>query len=170
MALAIIHSSARLTLLAALVFLVGCDHATKGVAKAELDAGGAHQVIRGVLDLRYVENTDIAFNLLSWVPEAVRKPGLLVFGGIAIVVLGTWLLAARREPWLRRAALVLVFAGALGNYLDRVVRGYVVDFVHLHHWPVFNVADVYISVGYALLALGFFVYRRVDAAPRRESG
>jgi signal peptidase II len=47
-------------------------------------------------------------------------------------------------------ALVLVTAGAVGNYLDRIVRGYVVDFVHLKHWPVFNVADVYITAGYAV--------------------
>jgi signal peptidase II len=165
-----IESSARLTVLAALVLLVGCDHATKGVAKAELDSGGTRELIRGVVDLRYVENTDIAFNLLRWVPEVIRKPGLLVLGGVAISVLALWLLHARKEPWLRRFALVLVFAGAVGNYLDRVVRGYVVDFVHVHHWPVFNVADVYISVGYALLALGFIVYRRAEGVPRRESG
>jgi lipoprotein signal peptidase len=45
-----------------------------------------------------------------------------------------------------------------------------VDFVHVHHWPVFNVADVYLTIGYVLLALGFFAYRRGPMTMPRESG
>jgi signal peptidase II len=155
--------SARISVLAAVSFLVGCDHATKGLAKEELDGGPARELIRGVVDFRYVENTDIAFSLLRWVPEGIRTPLLLVVGAIAVLALGYLLLQGRTEPRTRRWALVLVTAGAIGNYVDRAVRGYVVDFVHVHHWPVFNVADVYITIGYVLLALGFFVYRRRDA-------
>jgi signal peptidase II len=158
--------SARLSVLVSLIFLVSCDHATKGVAKAELEGGNAHQLIRGALDFRYVENTDIAFNLLRWIPETIRAPGLLVFGAVALLALGLLLLKRRPEPRMQRMALVLVMAGAIGNYLDRAVRGYVVDFVHIHHWPVFNVADVYITAGYVLLAGGFFVYRRRSSVPK----
>jgi signal peptidase II len=150
----------RLAVLVSLIFLVGCDHATKGVAKMALDGGAIRHLIEGVADFRYVENTDIAFNLLRWVPETIRQPGLLVLGAVAIVGLCFLLLQARFQPRLYRWALVLVLAGAVGNYLDRAVRGYVVDFVHVHHWPVFNVADVYVTMGYALLAVGFLIYRR----------
>jgi signal peptidase II len=59
-------------------------------------------------------------------------------------------------------ALVLVTAGAVGNYLDRVIRGYVVDFVHLKYWPVFNVADVYITVGFIFWVGAYLVNRRRD--------
>lgn len=152
--------SAHVSIFVCLSSLVGCDHATKAVAKAELDGSGAHELIGGALDFRYVENTDIAFNLLRWVPENIRAPALLVLGAIALVTLGLLLLRGRAEPRAYRWALILVTAGAIGNYIDRVVRGYVVDFVHVHHWPVFNVADVYITVGYVLLAWVFFVYRR----------
>jgi signal peptidase II len=162
--------SARLSILVSLIFLVSCDHATKGVAKAELEGGSARQLIRGAIDLRYVENTDIAFNLLGWIPEAIRAPGLLFFGAVALLALGLLLLKGRGEPRIHRLALVLVTAGAIGNYLDRVVRGYVVDFVHIHHWPVFNVADIYITAGYVLLAFAFFVYRRSGTAPERRAG
>jgi signal peptidase II len=164
-----VRVSARLSVLVGLIFLVGCDHATKGIAKGELDGGSAHELIRGVVGFRYVENTDIAFNLLRWVPETIRTPGLLVFGAIALVALGLLLFRGREEPRMSRLALVLVTAGAIGNYLDRVVRGYVVDFVHIQHWPVFNVADVYITAGYLLLALGIFVYRRSDTTTQRNS-
>ncbi len=156
--------SARFCMLVSLVLLVGCDHVTKGVAKVELDGGGALQLIRGVVDLHYVENRDVAFNLLRWVPEAIRAPGLLVFGAVAILALGLLLFLGRSQPRLARVALVLVTAGAIGNYLDRVVRGYVVDFVHVHHWPVFNVADVYVTVGYGLLAWALLGYDRSGAA------
>lgn len=152
--------SAHLSVFVCLSFLVGCDHATKAFAKAELDGGGVRELVRGGLDFRYVENTDIAFNLLRWVPEDIRAPALLILGAIAVLTLGFLLLYGRTEPRTYRLALTLVTAGAIGNYIDRLARGYVVDFVHVHHWPVFNVADVYITAGYVLLAWVFFIYRR----------
>jgi signal peptidase II len=112
------------------------------------------------VSLRYVENTDIAFNLLRWVPETIRFPALLVLGAVGVLALCLLLFRARQKVGMLLFPLILIAAGAIGNYLDRVFRGYVVDFVHLRHWPVFNVADVYVTVGYALLAWAFFVNRR----------
>ncbi len=73
----------------------------------------------------------------------------------AIALFGLAALLFRRPPKrpVIRAALLLVTAGAVGNYIDRLARGYVVDFVYLHHWPVFNVADVYVTAGAIMLAL-----------------
>jgi signal peptidase II len=133
-----------------LVALVGCDHVTKIAAKSQLESQPPRELIRSVLELRYVENTDVGFNLLRWIPDHVRGPLLLVTGAIAIIALATWLLRAKLRP-LERAAAVLVLAGALGNYIDRLARGYVVDFIHLRHWPVFNAADIWLSAGLVLL-------------------
>lgn len=135
-----------------LLSLVGCDHVTKAVAKSELQAQPAQAVIEPLLKLRYVENTDIAFNLLRSVPEHVRGPLLLVTGALAIIAVGILLLSGRVTGWVRWG-LLLVLAGAVGNYLDRVARGYVVDFIHVSHWPVFNIADVLIAAGGALVLL-----------------
>jgi signal peptidase II len=63
-----------------------------------------------------------------------------------------------------------VTAGAIGNGLDRVVRGYVVDFVRVPHWPVFNVADVYVTAGAGLLGLAAWRASRTRPAPVRGSG
>lgn len=153
----------RLLVVFVLFLLVGCDHASKGVAKAALESDGARELVRGVVSLRYVENTDIAFNLLRWVPESIRFPGLVAVGAVAVGGLVWLLLRAPRHAGLPLLALVLVTAGAVGNYLDRIVRGYVVDFVHLKHWPVFNVADVYITAGYALFAWALFAQWRRGA-------
>jgi signal peptidase II len=154
--------TSRLLTVFLLLLLVSCDHASKGVAKAELETGGTHELIGGLLSFRYVENTDIAFNLLRWVPEAIRFPALLVTGALAVGVLCWLLFRATKNVGLPLFALVLVTAGAVGNYLDRVIRGYVVDFVHLKYWPVFNVADVYITVGFIFWVGAYLVNRRRD--------
>src|SRR3954469_7548764 len=141
----------RVALLTALTLLVGCDHATKFVAKAELGGHAPRSLIDGLLRLRYTENTDVAFNLLRAVPERVRAPLLTIMGAAAIVALLGFLLLRRSQLGFARIALLLMTAGALGNVLDRVFRGYVVDFVQVPHWPVFNVADIYVTAGAILL-------------------
>lgn len=140
------------SILVPLVTLVGCDHVTKYAAKAELESQPPRELISSVLELRYVENTDVGFGLLRWVPEGVRRPLLLVMGALAIGALVVMLLQ-RSATLATKVALVLILGGALGNYLDRLGRGYVVDFIHLRHWPVFNAADVWLSAGLVLMAL-----------------
>ena len=144
--------SQRAALLVAVVMLVGCDHATKYAAKSELENQQPRQLISSVLDLRYVENRDIAFNLLAAIPPAIRAPLLLASGALALVVLSLLLIRSRAAA-SERVALALLLAGAAGNYLDRVARGYVVDFIHVPHWPVFNVADALVVAGLALFGL-----------------
>jgi signal peptidase II len=142
----------RLVLLTAAVLLVGCDHATKHLAKQRLEHQGPAELLPRVFDLSYVENPDTGFGLLRAVPERVRTPALTavqLLAGVAFLVLGLRRQASRAT----RAALLLIAAGALGNGLDRMFRGYVVDFLHLHHWPVFNLADVYITAGVILLLI-----------------
>ena len=132
------------------VLLVGCDHATKFAAKAQLQDQGPRRVLSSVLNLEYVENRDVAFNLLRFVPEHARHILLTAFGALAILALAG-VVARGYGTRGTRVALLLILAGAAGNYLDRVVRGYVVDFIYVRHWPVFNVADVLVVVGAALL-------------------
>lgn len=154
----------RVLLLAGVVPLVGCDHATKWFAKEALEDQPSRQLLGRVVQLTYAENTDIAWNLLRWIPETARKYLLLVVGAIAVIALLVMLFRTER-PW-PRAALALISAGALGNYLDRLGRGYVVDFIHVTHWPVFNVADAYVVAGAALMALVAWRTRPEPARPR----
>jgi signal peptidase II len=144
--------ASRLGVVAILALLVGCDHATKLAAKSALEGERPRTLVQGVLDLQYAENTDVAFNLLRAVPERVRVPLLGVTGAVGVIALLGALLLRRGGSGFARAAILLITAGAAGNYLDRIARGYVVDFVHVPHWPVFNVADAYVTVGAILLA------------------
>jgi signal peptidase II len=134
------------------VLLVGCDHATKLAAHEVLGRTGPVAILPGVLDLRYSENRDTAFSLLGGDGGAARVALLLVASAAALALLGAawW---RRRGAWrLEHAAFALIAAGAVGNVLDRAARGFVVDFIHVAHWPVFNVADALIVAGAALMA------------------
>jgi signal peptidase II len=143
-------SRVRTVLLVFVVALVGCDHYTKHAAKAALDDAPPRPLIAGVLQLTYLENTDSGFGLLRNVPVAVRTPLLTAAQiGAGLVMLLACL--RRRGRPVVRLGLALLAAGALGNGIDRLARGYVVDFIHLRHWPVFNVADVLITAGAILL-------------------
>jgi signal peptidase II len=90
----------------------------------------------------------------------LRYPLLVAFGALAIGLLA-WAVFLRLPPpgarfapeGLAHVGLALLLGGALGNYLDRVGRGYVVDFIHAAHWPVFNVADVWVTLGGLALVL-----------------
>jgi len=150
--------------LVAVTGLVGCDHTTKHLAKGALENGPPLSVLGRVLELRYTENTDVAFQALRWVPASARGPLLLVLGLSSITLLAYFLLRLAVTRTVR-LGLVLILAGALGNLGDRVFRGYVVDFIHVSHWPVFNVADVCVSVGAALLLWAHAV-KGPDAGPR----
>jgi signal peptidase II len=138
-----------------LVFLlIGCDHATKMAAESRLAEAGPMALVPGVLELRYTENQDTAFSLTRPFRSPYKGPLLAAFSLLG--VLGVGLLVRKRLPRaasLERMALALVLAGAIANVLDRLRRGFVVDFIHVQHWPVFNLADVWLVVGALLLAL-----------------
>jgi signal peptidase II len=143
----------RITFVVMALLLVGCDHASKHWAEATLRAAHHIELVPGALDLRYTQNPDVAFSLLRAVPESVRFWIILPIGIVAVfAVIALW--ARQRGMGLtEQLAWALVLAGAAGNLIDRVVRGHVVDFIHLHYWPVFNFADMCIVAGAGLLAL-----------------
>ncbi len=120
--------------------------------------------------LRYVENPGAAWGMLGGLDDKVRIPFFYVVSILAIAFLTVVFSRVRREQRLLALAFSLILGGALGNFMDRLVRGYVIDFIDWHwryqsHWPTFNIADVAISLGMAGLILeGIFGtrIRRVD--------
>ena len=109
------------------------------------------------LELRYAENCGAAFGLLDDAPRWLR---VVVFMGAGIVAIAAllWMFVRGHGGKLFAVSVPLVASGALGNMIDRIRLGYVVDFIHFHirdgfEWPTFNVADSTITVGVALLLL-----------------
>ncbi len=144
-----------------LLSLVGCDHATKHWAESNLQHG-AVDVVPGVLGLSYARNTDVAFHMLRWVPDTHKQQLIVSLGSLAVIALVVLLVLRRRAQLVEQACYALLLAGAIGNLVDRFVRGYVVDFIHVSYWPVFNVADTLIVGGMLLL---LWTRRRARAAP-----
>jgi signal peptidase II len=159
-------SKTRLVLFVASILLVGCDHFTKHIAKAELKDHPPYTLISGMLDFSYVENTDSGFGLLQKVPVAIRTPLLTSMQLVSGIV---FFLVCLRRKYSRalRLALLLISAGALGNGIDRLARGYVVDFMHIHYWPVFNMADIYITAGAILMVLFLRRSSRKNEEPKQ---
>ncbi|MFO0670055.1 MAG: signal peptidase II [Polyangiaceae bacterium] len=158
---------ARRALLLLVAFMVGCDHATKLAAERVLEGAPPMHVVHGWFDLRYTRNYDVAFSLLRHVDgdwKAHALAALAAIGTLAVAV--TWFrrrdVASRFEHW----GFAAVLAGAIGNVVDRLTRGYVVDFLELPHWPVFNVADVLVVFGVLALAIGQAKRPRLTAPSR----
>ena len=155
----------RVSLLALAVVVI--DQVTKAVALARLPAGAPVDVTPW-LSLTLVMNPGLAFGVLAgvpvgwrWVVAALSVAALAVLARVALRTLPT-------HGWPGVMAVGLIFGGAVGNLIDRLRWGAVVDFVDVHwrgyHWPAFNVADSAITVGVALLALRL-LSRQSAAAP-----
>ena len=121
------------------------------------------------VELAYHQNHGIAFNLERVLPTSGRTAVIVVGGLVALALLGAALWRRRGAITLETAGYVLVLGGALGNLIDRLARGYVVDFIHVRHWPVWNVADAWVVLGVgALLVAG--VRARPPASTRAAPG
>jgi signal peptidase II len=169
----------RLLRVLSLVFLVvglfGCDHVTKIAAKTTLEGNPAVPVapgvLRGAVELRYVENEDIAFSALSslGIPHSARLLSAVSALAFLAMVAAAFVVRHRRTAFepsvpqglpgdlgrdrVAQVGFALALGGGLGNLVDRVVRGCVIDFVHVKGWPVFNVADIAIVLGMGVVAL-----------------
>jgi signal peptidase II len=110
---------------------------------------GPREVVDHVLFLTVTRNRGAAFGLFQNFTAGFLLISALVLVGILIYY---WRLP--RDDWSTRVALALVFGGAIANAYDRGVKGSVVDFIQVPHWPIFNVADSAITVGVAVLLVG----------------
>ncbi|MDY0185412.1 MAG: signal peptidase II [Desulfuromonadaceae bacterium] len=150
-----------LLLLACLV-VVPLDQWTKYLVTQHFELYQSRTIVQHYLNLVYVQNSGAAFGIFA--DSAIRVPFLSAIAILAIAVI-VWILP-RLEPqqrWLR-LGLVLVLPGALGNLIDRLRFGAVIDFIDVHwyqyHWPAFNVADSAITLGVACMLLDLLCSRR----------
>ncbi len=132
--------------------IVVLDQLSKYIAKIKLYSISQIEIIKGFFSLTYVENRGAAFGIFK-----DKRIILVGFTTIVIAVMIYYLLKNKSMNKLLRVSLILIIAGAIGNLIDRVLLGYVVDFFHLYignvfDWPVFNVADISIVFGTILLA------------------
>ena len=134
-------------------------------------------VIGSVWQHRYTQNRGAAWGVLSGARAGFRVPFFHLVTIAAVVFLALYLRKLEERQRYLTVAASLLLGGALGNGLDRALRGYVIDFIDWHwfdpnwlqpgrHWPTFNVADCGVSIGLALLFLEMFFASRKPAAEK----
>jgi signal peptidase II len=151
--------------------VVVADQATKLLAHGMLSGRGPVSVIPGLFNLAYSRNRGGLFGYFGELADPWRLLLLTLLPMLAIVLVALFLLRGRDLDKPSLWGLALILGGAVGNFIDRVVRGEVVDFLDVYvsatrvadwlvstfgtaHWPTFNVADSAIVVGALLLAFG----------------
>lgn len=149
----------KLALIAlSIIILTAVDLKTKKLAEIKLKNQPSIIVISGFWNFEYVENKNIAFSLGSQIPSHLKQYLIICIEIAALIFLGWFFLKSPKTP-LTLTSVTLISSGAFGNLIDRIMNGYVIDFIHWYYkafnWPVFNVADVYVTIGMILLIIEF---------------
>jgi len=149
-----------LLVVSALVLVL--DQATKLYIDRSMALHSSISVIENFFSITYLRNKGAAFGILA--NSAYRLPFFLMVSAVAVCVIFVVIKKLREDQRLAASSLSLIFSGALGNLIDRVRLGEVIDFLDAHwydhHWPAFNIADSAICVGVFLLAIDMFLEER----------
>lgn len=144
--------------------LIGVDQLTKWLAVANLEHNDPITVIEGILSFAYTQNEGAAWNMFEgqrWILVGVTS--LMLIGLLGVLLSGRF-----RHHKMANIGGVLVVAGGIGNLIDRVWRGYVVDFIRTDFmdFPIFNVADCFVVIG-AITLFVYFVFIYSDSSDKK---
>jgi signal peptidase II len=145
--------------------VIVADHIVKWIIKTQMQLNQTINVIGDFFTISYILNSGIAFGLFDSNPSPVKTPLLIIISFIALGIILYIFLTLPREIKYTGLSMGLIFGGAIGNIVDRVIRGEVVDFldvdfpditipflnVHMTRWPTFNIADSCVLVGIVML-------------------
>ncbi len=153
----------RKSLLIIFIAALAADILTKLAIKANVGYMESIPVIDGFFNIVYVLNPGAAFGFLRGMDDSYRQIFFIVITAAAII--GIFVLMTREKRRWAATAYVLVLAGAAGNLIDRVHTGLVVDFLDFqigpsYHWPAFNVADICITTGIAMLIIDVIFFSK----------
>jgi len=150
--------------------LIVIDQYTKFMVTLYIPLNYSVKVVEGFFNLTHIRNSGVAFGIFADL-QSELKPYLLIFVSvIAIVAILAIFHQTEKDKRLVQNGLVLIFSGAIGNLIDRVLHKEVIDFVDFfvenQHWPAFNVADSCITIGVMFMVADMFV----GTTPSKTSG
>ena len=152
------------------IAVIVLDQITKAVIREKLFMYGSYKVIDGFFSLVYVMNPGAAFGFLAEAPEIFRYLFFISITVLAILLIIYYILKSKSQDVLIVISLTLIFGGAVGNLIDRIRFGAVVDFLDFYigtwHWPAFNAADSAISIGAVLMIWEMLVSRKKTSSSR----
>lgn len=151
-------------LVAAVVVIA--DQVTKWMIVRSFDLHESLPVIDSLFHLTYVRNRGGAFSILADTPDSLRIPFFVTVSVVAFTALLYFLRSIASDQRLMLFALGGILGGALGNFIDRISAGTVVDFFDFHwngyYFPAFNIADSFISIGTTIILLYSFLVKEED--------
>ncbi len=151
------------------VMLMGLDQVTKALIDRNITVQGSREVIPGFFNLTHVRNRGAIFGFFSHSDSRILYVFLTLVSVAALGLVIYYFFKTPLSEKLMKISLSLILAGALGNLIDRVFRGHVIDFLDFYvkdwHWPSFNVADSCITVGACLLIFILILKRGPECTP-----
>jgi signal peptidase II len=144
--------------------IIVIDQVTKALVQQKFFLGESMTLIKGFFSFTYVKNPGAAFGMLANSPDYIRTP---LFFALPVIACG-WLMylvwSTRNTNFLHCLSYSLIFAGAVGNLIDRFSMNYVVDFIDFYwgknHFPAFNIADSVITIAATLLIFDFLFLQK----------
>ena len=151
-----------------LVLLI-VDQITKAIVFQKIAFLSSQSIIPGFFNLTHIHNRGAIFGLFSQSESQLLHIVLMLATLVALALVVYYFFSTPPAEKLSKISLSLILAGALGNLVDRIFRGYVIDFLDLYvkkwHWPSFNVADSCVTIGAFLLVFVVFFKRRRKCTP-----
>ncbi len=147
--------------------VIALDQITKILTKKNMFLGQSEEVLGDFLRYTYIQNPGMAFGI-----QIGNKTLFTIFSILASIVVFVYLIRTRGDQVFVKLALALILGGAIGNLIDRVLYGAVVDFIDVGigqmRWPVFNIADSAVSVGMVIL-VGIILFEPKEQAKLKEA-
>jgi signal peptidase II len=161
--------------------IIGIDRLIKWIVQTHMSLNQSVDVIGNLLKISYILNSGIAFGIFDLNPSPIKTPLLLTIQFIALGVILYIFFTIPKDIKLAPVSMGLIFGGAIGNIIDRIIRGQVIDFIDLDfpdisilflnirmsRWPTFNIADA--SVFFGIVMLLIIIIKIGGEAERAES-
>ena len=151
----------------AILALIGLDWLTKYWIQTSMALNDTIPVIDGIFHITYIHNYGAAFSILEG-----KQSFLLIVTGVAMAAILGYMVVTqikKKAQPMELWSLALILAGGIGNFIDRVRLGYVVDFFDFRIWPIFNVADIAVCCGCGLLTFYVLIWEPRMAKKEQEA-
>ena len=152
-----------------IVVLLIVDQLTKTIVFRKIAFLSSQNIIPGFFNITHIHNRGAIFGFFSKSESQLLHILLMLATLVALALVVYYFFKTPPAEKLAKISLSLILAGAVGNLMDRIFRGYVIDFLDFHikqwHWPSFNVADSCVTVGACLLVFIVFFKRRGECSP-----
>ena len=143
--------------------MIALDQLTKWLITSSMRLHESVSIIPDLFSITYIRNSGAAFGILAGSHSGFRLVFFGITSALALALLGTIYVRLHHADWLGQVSVAAIFGGAVGNLIDRVRFGEVIDFLDFsllgYHWPAFNVADAAITVGVCFLIGHYFLHK-----------